>query len=278
MSAKSYSLVFIKGTDTFNHVHHKEYVRFSPRRFLRGAHARPLAKSPTWHGAASAKWTRVPFLANRNGFARFLISRSAQLGLDLDSGPLTQGHVCAHESQANPIFFIKRMQNLRENWKSRITLVSVASIVCSDLVPAKLWRTGPVYGSGTNICLCIIRGSILAAFPIKWESCKLLYASRTDVQCSFCRLKFWICWIEIFNWWVVGSLIRIWRALVSWVWKSSAFGSPFLESKKVQGYGLSMSNVRSARWNLSLLNSFFFWGIKHSHLGELWWSWVRQVG
>lgn len=173
MSAKSYSLVFIKGSDTFNHVHHREYVRISPRRCVRGAHARPLAKSSTWHGAVSAKWTWVPFLANRNGFARFLISRSAQLGLDLDSGPLTQGHVCAHESQANPIFFIKRMQNLRENWKSRITLVSVVvSIVCSDLVPAKLWKTGPVYGSGTNISLCIIRGSNLAAFLLMWESSK----------------------------------------------------------------------------------------------------------
>lgn len=39
----------------------------------------------------------MPFLANRNGFA---------VGLDLDPDPLTQGHVYAHESQANPFFSI----------------------------------------------------------------------------------------------------------------------------------------------------------------------------
>ena len=55
--AKSSSLVFIKGTDTFIHVHYEEYVRFNPRRCLRGAHARPRAGSPTWHGSESAKWT-----------------------------------------------------------------------------------------------------------------------------------------------------------------------------------------------------------------------------
>lgn len=78
--------------------------------------------------------------------------------------------------------------------------------------------------------------------------------------CSFCRLKFWVLLNRSFNWWVVGSLIRICRASVSWVWKSSAFGSVSWNLRNFQVYGSRMSNVQSAGWNWSLLDSLIlFW-------------------